>query len=110
MASIYEINKGINRPIEFKGFRAQYITYLAIGLVALLLSFAIGYMIGIPSIVLLIIVGGSGFWYISRIYTLSKKHGEHGLMKVSAYQNVPTAIIIQSRKPFFRLKSPRGKL
>ncbi|MDB5129720.1 DUF4133 domain-containing protein, partial [Mucilaginibacter sp.] len=37
----YQINKGINRPIEFKGLKAQYIGYLGSGLVALLILFAV---------------------------------------------------------------------
>ena len=30
--SVYKINKGINKPIEFKGLKAQYIWYLGGGL------------------------------------------------------------------------------
>jgi hypothetical protein len=32
MNSVYKINKGINKPIEFKGLKAQYIGYLGIGI------------------------------------------------------------------------------
>ena len=35
MATVYYINKGINKPIVFKGLKAQYIGYLAVGLVGL---------------------------------------------------------------------------
>lgn len=108
MASVYEINKGINRPIEFKGFRAQYITYLAVGLVALLLFFAIGYLIGISSYLLLPMVGGSGFALVSWVYKLSHKYGEHGLMKASSFRKVPTAIVCRSRKPLLQLKQKGG--
>ena len=45
--SVYNINKGINKPIEFKGLKAQYIGYLAAGLVVLLVLFAILYIIGV---------------------------------------------------------------
>ena len=45
--SVYKINKGINKPVEFKGLKAQYIWYLAGGLVLLLIVFAILYIIGI---------------------------------------------------------------
>lgn len=45
--SIYHINKGINKPIEFKGLTAQYVTYPAIGLVVLLLVFAVMYIVGV---------------------------------------------------------------
>ena len=43
--SIYQINKGINQSIEFKGLKAQYIWYLAGGLVILLIVFAVLYFI-----------------------------------------------------------------
>lgn len=109
MASVYEINKGINRPIEFKGFRAQYVTYLAIGLVTLLLLFAIGYILGISSYILVAVIGGGGFAMVSWIYKLSHKYGEHGLMKASAYRNIPTAIVCRSRKPLLSLKQKGGK-
>lgn len=109
MASIYEINKGINRPIEFKGFRAQYITYLAIGLVTLLLLFAIGYLIGIPTYILIAVVGGGGFALVSWIYKLSHKYGQYGLMKASAYRRLPAAIVCKSRKPLLRLKQKGGE-
>ena len=33
---VYPINKGINRPLEFKGLKAQYIWYLGAGLLVLL--------------------------------------------------------------------------
>ena len=45
-SSIYGINKGINKPIEFRGLKAQYIWYLAGGLVGLLVLFAILYISG----------------------------------------------------------------
>lgn len=108
MASVYEINKGINRPIEFRGFRAQYITYLAISLVVLLLLFAIGYLVGISSYLLLPVIGGGGFLLVSRVYRLSHKYGEHGMMKASAYRSLPTAIVCRSRKPLLRLKQKGG--
>jgi len=44
MSSIYQINKGVSKPIVFKGLKAQYIAYLAIGLVFLLVAFAVLYI------------------------------------------------------------------
>ena len=44
--SVYQINKGINKSIEFKGLKAQYIWYFAGGVIALLILFAIMYIIG----------------------------------------------------------------
>ena len=110
MASVYEINKGINRPIEFKGFRAQYVTYLAIGLVVLLLFFAVGYIVGIPSYILVLSVGVGGFAFVSWMYKLSHKYGEFGLMKTSAYRLIPVCIICHSRRFLLQLNHKGGDL
>jgi hypothetical protein len=53
MASVYQINKGINRPVVFKGVKAQYIAFLAVGMVLLLLGFVAGYVSGLSLYVLL---------------------------------------------------------
>lgn len=46
--SVYQINRGVGKPVEFKGLKAQYIWYLGGGLVALLVLFAILYIAGVP--------------------------------------------------------------
>ncbi len=51
--SVYSINKAINKPVEFKGLKAQYIWYLAGGLVLLLIFFAILYICGINAFICL---------------------------------------------------------
>ena len=43
----YPINKGIGRPVEFKGLKAQYLFIFAGGLLALFVLFVILYMVGI---------------------------------------------------------------
>lgn len=93
--SRYDINKGINKPIEFKGLKAQYIAYLAVGLVALLLVFAILYLIGFPVYLVLAIVGTCGFILFNYVYRYSKKYGTHGLMKEAAYRSLPESIKVQ---------------
>ncbi len=105
MSTVYKINKGINRPLEFKGLKAQYIMYLAIGLVCLLLTFAIGYVLGVPVYLLIAIVGGLGFGLFTMVFKYSHKYGEHGLMKIGAYRQVPSAIITSTRQTFLQLKS-----
>jgi hypothetical protein len=100
--SIYTINKGINKPIEFKGFKAQYIWCLGGGLLVLLILFAILYICGVhPFICLAIILicGSALFLYVGR---LSNKYGEYGLMKKMAKKGVPKAIKSRSRKIFQR--------
>ncbi len=43
----YPVNKGIGRPVEFKGLKAQYLFIFCGGLLALFILFVILYMVGI---------------------------------------------------------------
>jgi hypothetical protein len=104
MSSIYQINKGINRPIVFKGLKAQYIAYLAIGLVLLLIAFAVLYILGVGLLVILPVIGGLGgalFFFTMR---LSHRFGEHGLSKWLAKRNLPDYLKFRSRRLFIKLK------
>jgi len=90
--SKYHINKGINKPIEFRGLKAQYIAYLAVGLVGLLLVFAILYLIGFSVYVILPLVGTGGTVLVNYLYKYSRKYGAHGLMKEAAHRQLPESI------------------
>ena len=96
--SVYQINKGINRPIEFKGLKAQYIWYLGGGLLALLIIFAILYIIGIPPVVCVLLILGLGILLFMHIYKLSHKYGQHGMMKELAKRSIPCVVKSHSRK------------
>lgn len=98
--SVYQINKGINQSIEFKGLKAQYIWYLGGGVIVLMILFAVMYIADLPSIVCVVIIGVSGALWVLKIYKMSQKYGEHGMMKALAKRQVPKAIRIQSRKIF----------
>ncbi len=98
--SVYQINKGINKPVEFKGLKAQYIWYLAIGLIALLFLFAFLYIIGLSAIICLIVVLISGIILTLKIFAWSNKYGEFGLLKHMAHKRIPKSIKITSRKVF----------
>lgn len=104
MASIYAINKGVSKPIEFRGLKAQYIAYLAIGLVLLLISFAVLYISGVNLYVvlpLILILGTGLFLTVTR---LSHRFGEHGLQKFLAKRGLPVYLKFRSRRLFINLK------
>ena len=109
MATVYEINKGINRSIVFKGIKAQYIIYLAAGLVGLLIVFAILYVIGINMYVCLGIILPSGGGLFMTVQNYSKKYGEHGLLKKAAGRKLPLCIQSRSRKVFIQLQQDHEK-
>ncbi len=94
--SVYQINKGINKPVEFKGLKAQYIWYLGGGLVTLLILFAIIYIIGVSIFFCLALIGSLGTGLFMYVYKLSHTYGEHGLMKKVAKKAVPKVIKMYS--------------
>lgn len=98
--SVYQINKGINQSIEFKGLIAQYIWYLGGGVIVLLFLFSFMYIIGLPSLACIGMIGTSGALLVMKVYKMSHKYGEHGMMKALAKRQVPKAIRTQSRKIF----------
>jgi hypothetical protein len=100
---VYHINKGINKPIEFKGLKAQYIGYLAGGLVALLIFFAVMYIGGLPVYMCLAVISASGGGLFYQVFSLSHKYGQYGLMKRSARRYLPGYLKFNSRKIFTRL-------
>ena len=100
--SVYQVNKGINRSIEFKGLKAQYIWYLGGGVVGLLIVFAIMYIIGLPTLVCIGVILGLGTLLVMKIYRMSHQYGEHGLMKPLARKQVPNAIRFRSRRAFLK--------
>lgn len=100
--SVYHINKGVNRSIEFKGLRAQYIWYLGIGVVGLLVLFIILYFCGVNTYVCLVIIVISAFMLFKKVYQLNNKYGEHGMMKKLARRKIPRLIQCNSRKVFFK--------
>ncbi len=102
--ALYQINKGINKPIEFKGLKAQYIGYLAGGLVFLLIGFAVIYLLGVAVMYCIIIVSGLGSALFYQAFKLSHKYGEHGLMKKAAKRYLPNHLKFTTRKVFLNLK------
>jgi len=98
--SVYQINKGINKSIEFKGLKAQYIWYLGGCFLALLIVFAILYIIGINAFICVGVILIAGTVSVIKIYGMSNKYGEHGMMKKRARRMVPHTIKSYSRKIF----------
>lgn len=101
--SVYQINKGINQSIEFKGLKAQYIWYLGGGVVSLMILFAILYIIGLPSLVCVGLIGTAGGFLVFKIYRMSNKYGEYGMMKAVAKKQIPRHIKVYSRDIFTKI-------
>lgn len=105
MSSIYQINKGLGRAIEFRGLKAQYIGFLAGGLVGLLLLFAALYICGFPLYGCIALVGALGFALFTVVFRMSAKYGRFGLLKKMAKRSIPACLISRSRHLFTSLNS-----
>jgi hypothetical protein len=107
---VYQINKGINKPIEFKGLKAQYIGYLAGGLVSLLILFAVLYLFGMPVYICIATISGLGSLLFYQVFRMSHKYGQYGLMKRTARRYLPVYLKFKSRKLFILLNQSNGSL
>jgi len=105
--SIYTVNKGINKSIEFRGLRAQYIWYFAGLVMGLLIVFAILYIIGSGTMTCLSVTGSAATYGSMKIFSLSRKYGEHGLMKAAARRRTPKVLKSYSRR-FFQTSDHSG--
>lgn len=103
MSSVYKINKGINKPIEFRGLKAQYIMYLGVGLLLVLIVFAVLYVIGINMFVCLAMALILGTGLFMTVYQMSARYGQYGLTRKLAARNIPSRIRFKSRKVFLQL-------
>jgi len=104
MATVYSINRGINRSLEFKGIKAQYVIYLALGLVLLLLLFAVFHLAHVNLYVGIAIILLAGGALVLAVKRLSDRYGEHGLIKHSAARRLPASVQSRSRRVFLQLK------
>lgn len=92
MSTLYTLYRNIERPIVFKGLKAQYIWWLAIGLLLLLLLFALLYIVGVSLVCCTSIVGILGALLFQQVYRFSRAYGLHGWMKKEAKRVTPKRI------------------
>lgn len=106
--SVYQINKGINAAIQFKGLQAQYIWYMGGTTMLLMIIYAILYVSGVNSFACAGIIIALGFPVVMGIYHLSSSYGEHGLTKVLAKRSIPKTVKSNSRMVFKKRKEDRN--
>jgi hypothetical protein len=96
----YQINKGINKSIVFKGLKAQYIGYMGLALLIDLLFYAILYMLKVNTYMTLFLTLALGALMTMVVYHLNAHYGEHGLTKALAKRKTPKIIRSYSRRIF----------
>ena len=103
MAQTYMINKGVGKPLQFKGVKGRYLWWTGGSLVGTLILFVIMYIAGLNSYLCIVIALAIGASLLITLSRLSHRYGEHGLMKALAHRNIPTGIRNHSRKCFINL-------
>ena len=93
----YCIKKGIGKPAEFHGLRAQYLIFFAGGLIAVFILFVIMYLIGIHQGICIGFCISITTMLIWTVFYLNRKYGTHGLMKLQARHYRPRYIINRKR-------------
>ncbi|MDR1898281.1 MAG: DUF4133 domain-containing protein [Prevotellaceae bacterium] len=94
----YIIHKGINKTVEFKGLRAQYLIYFVVGIIILFMLFIILRVININIVGSLVTIGGLACALVAVVFRMNAKYGQYGLMKQQARRRCPRFLI--SRKKF----------
>lgn len=105
----YHINKGIGRTVEFKGLKAQYLFLFAGGLLSILILVMILYMAGVNSYICLLIGVVGAFLLVWQSFSLNKKYGEYGIMKLRASKKHPRYIICRKEIRRYLKFTPKSK-
>ncbi len=93
----YNINKGIGRSPEFNGLVSQYIFVFAGGLISIFIVFVILYTAGVSLWICLAFGLIAGSLLVWGTFSLNRKYGENGLMKLMAMYNHPRYLINRKR-------------
>ena len=99
MSRNYNVNKGVGRPIELKGLRAQYLFIFAGGLAGVFILYLGMYISGIPNSVCLPVAVVSATLLVWATFRLNARYGAHGLMKALAARRYPRRIVHRKRIP-----------
>ena len=106
--AFYNVNKGIGKETEFRGFQGTYIYYLAGVALGSFFLFITLYFIGVPNLVAVFIVvgvfAGTTLW----LYRLNRKFGLHGLSQRAAKRRRPKSVQ-SSVSPFRNIPRSRAE-
>jgi len=89
----YSINKGVNKPAEFRGLQSQYLYIFAGGLLGAFVLFIVLHLAGVNQWVCIFSGVVLALLVVWATLFLSKKYGQFGLMKLQTTKNFPRRII-----------------
>ena len=78
------MNRGIGKPVEFKGLKSQYLFIFAGGLLAVFVVFIILFMAGVNQWVCIGFIVSASLLLVWQTFRLNARYGTYGLMKIAA--------------------------
>lgn len=103
----YSINRGIGKPVEFRGLKSQYLFIFVAGLLAVFVLFIILYMMNINQWICIGFGVTAASILVWLTFLLNRKYGEFGLMKLFARKQHPR--YVTNRVAIPRLFTPKKK-
>lgn len=89
----YKINKGVGKQIELSGLQAQYIFIFCGGLVGAFFLVLVLFMTGVNQWIC-VVTGIVAILVLAKLtFSLSKKYGRWGLMKMQARGSYPRFVL-----------------
>ena len=92
----FQVNRGVGKPVEFFGLRAQYVFYLVF-LILFVLFFSFILTVLLNALGALLFGITSFLLAVCSVFKLNNTYGEHGLMQLMASKKVVKHKIEKSR-------------
>ena len=92
----YQVNRGVGKPVEYLGLRAQYVIYLVLSLLlVILISFILSLLLNAMGALCFGII--AFLLAVCSCFKLNNTYGEHGLMQHWASKKVVKHISVTRR-------------
>ncbi len=92
----FHVNRGVGKPVEFFGLKAQYVFYLVLlVLIVLFFSFILSLLLNAMGALFIGII--SFLLAVCSVFKLNNTYGEHGLMQAFASNKIVKHIIVNRR-------------
>ena len=97
----YQVNRGIGKPVEFKGLKSQYLFIFCGGLLAVFVVFIVLFMAGVNQWLCIGFIVSASLLLVWQTFRLNAKYGTHGLMKarfIISRKAIPRLFTYKKRK------------
>lgn len=107
--SEYPVNRGIGKPVEFKGLKSQYLFIFCGGLLAVFVVFIVLFMAGVNQWLCIGFIVSASLLLVWQTFRLNAKYGTHGLMKAAARKDTHASLSAERRYPGCSTTKKKGR-